>query len=71
MNTYKVKLIMSEEYIINADSKEEAEKKARDDFGCNYYIDDVEITELNHSHYETPNEDYFECKNHYADGDWC
>lgn len=46
MNTYKVKLIMSEEYIINADSKEEAEKKARDEFGCNYYIDDVEVTEI-------------------------
>ena len=43
--TYHVKLIMSEEYIINADSEEEAEKEARDIFGCNYYIDEVEVTE--------------------------
>ena len=49
MNTYKVKLIMSEEYIITADSEEEAEKEARDTFGCNYYIDDVEITEMKRS----------------------
>lgn len=42
---YHVKLIMSEEYIINADSEEEAEKEARDTFGCNYYIDEVEVTE--------------------------
>ena len=46
MAEYKVKLIMSEEYTINAESKEEAEKEAREKFGCNYYIDSVEITEI-------------------------
>ena len=46
MKEYKVKLIMSEEYTINADSPEEAEQKARDNFGCNYYIDEVEVTEI-------------------------
>ena len=46
MAQYKVKLIMSEEYIINAESEAEAEEKARDDFGCNYYIDEVEVTEI-------------------------
>ena len=43
---YKVELIMSEEYIINAESKEEAEQKARGRFGCNYYIDNVKVTEI-------------------------
>lgn len=43
MKTYKVKLIMSEEYYIEAESKEDAEKKARAKFGSDYYIDDVEI----------------------------
>lgn len=46
MKEYKVKLIMSEEYIIKAESEAEAEQIARGDFGCNYYIDDVEITEI-------------------------
>lgn len=43
MAEYKVKLIMSEEYIVNAESAEEAEKIARDKFGNDYLIDDVEI----------------------------
>ena len=42
MAEYKVKLIMSEEYTINAKSKEEAEQRAREKFGCDYYIDNVE-----------------------------
>ena len=44
--TYKVKLVMSDEYIIEAHSKEESEKLARDRFGNNYLIDDVIITEM-------------------------
>lgn len=44
MNTYKVKLIMSEEYTIEADNPEEAEAIARGKFGNDYLIDDVEIT---------------------------
>lgn len=43
---YHVKLIMSEEYVIEAESKEEAEKEARGKFGCDYYIDEVEVTEI-------------------------
>ena len=43
MAEYKVKLIMSEEYIINAETEEDAERIARDKFGNNYLIDDVEI----------------------------
>ena len=46
MAEYKVKLIMSEEYTINAKSKEEAEQIAREKFGNNYLIDDVIITEM-------------------------
>ena len=45
MKMYHVKLIMSEEYGIPANSKEEAEKIARAKWGSDYYIDDVEITE--------------------------
>ena len=44
--TYKVKLVMSDEYTIEAHSKEEAEKIARDKFGNDYLIDDVIITEM-------------------------
>ena len=44
--TYKVKLVMSDEYIIEAHSKEEAEQIARDKFGNDYLIDDVIITEM-------------------------
>lgn len=43
---YKVKLNMSEEYTIRAESEERAEAIARDQFGCNYYIDSVEVNEL-------------------------
>ena len=43
---YKVKLIMSEEYFIEAESPEEAEKEAREKWGADYYIDDVEVTKL-------------------------
>ena len=44
--TYKVKLVMSDEYIIEAHSKEEAEKLARDKFGNDYLVDVVIITEM-------------------------
>ena len=37
---------MSDEYTIEAHSKEEAEKIARDKFGNDYLIDDVIITEM-------------------------
>jgi len=43
--TYDVKLLMSDEYFIEASSPEEAEKIARDKFGCNYFIDEVIVTE--------------------------
>ena len=43
--TYKVKLVMSDEYIVEAHSKEEAEQIARGMFGNDYLIDDVIITE--------------------------
>ena len=43
---FRVKLIMSESYIIKAESPEEAERKAREKFGCNYLIDDVEVTRV-------------------------
>lgn len=46
MAEYKVELIMSEEYTINAGSEEEAEQKAREKFGCDYYIDSVKVTEI-------------------------
>lgn len=46
MAEYKVKLLMSDEYVVNAESEEEAEKKAREKFGCDYLIDNVEITEI-------------------------
>ena len=45
MAEYKVKLNMSEEYTIEANSKEEAEKIARDKFGNDYLIDDVIVVE--------------------------
>ena len=47
MAEYKVKLNMSEEYTIEANSKEEAEKIARDKFVNDYLIDDVEVKETN------------------------
>lgn len=43
---YKVKLVMSEEYTIEADNPSEAEEIARDKFGNNYLIDDVIVTEV-------------------------
>ena len=46
MADYNVKLIMSDEFIINAESEEDAEKKAREKFGCDYYIDEVEVTKI-------------------------
>lgn len=44
--TYKVKLVMSEEYTIEAQNPTEAEEIVREKFGNNYLIDDVEITEI-------------------------
>ena len=44
--TYKVKLVMSDEYTIEAHNKEEAEQIARGMFGNDYLIDDVIITEM-------------------------
>lgn len=44
--TYKVKLVTSDEYTIEAHNKEEAEQIARDKFGNDYLIDDVIITEM-------------------------
>jgi len=43
---YKVKLVMSEEYTIDAQNPEEAEKIAREKFGCDYYIDEVVVKEI-------------------------
>lgn len=43
--TYNVKLVMSDEYIIHADTPEKAEEIARDMFGCNYLIDEVVVSE--------------------------
>ena len=43
---YKVKLVMSEEYTIEADNPSEAEEIARDKFGNNTLIDDVIVTEV-------------------------
>lgn len=45
MANYKVKLLMSEEYIIAANSEEEAVKEAKARFGCDYYIDNVLVTQ--------------------------
>ena len=46
MAKYHVKLIMSEEYIINAKSEKKAIKKAKEKFGYNYLVDDVEIVKV-------------------------
>lgn len=43
---YKVTLYMTEEYTIGADTKEQAEKLAREKFGNNYYIDEVIVDEV-------------------------
>lgn len=47
MTEYKVKLNMSEEYTIEAHNQAEAEEIARDKFGNDYLIDDVEVKEIN------------------------
>ena len=44
--TYKVKLVMSDEYVVKAHSKEEAEQIARGMFGNDYLIDDVIVVEM-------------------------
>ena len=46
MARYKVKLIMSEEFVINAESEEEAGRKAIEQFGYSYLVDDLEVTEI-------------------------
>lgn len=46
MKKYFVKLIMSEKYVIEARTKEDAEKQVREKFGCDYYIDDVKVSEI-------------------------
>ena len=46
MAEYEVKLIMSDIYVVNAESEEEAEKKAREKFGNDYLIDEMEIKSL-------------------------
>lgn len=43
---YKVKLVMSDEYTIEAHTPEEAEKFAREKFGNNYLIDKVIVEEI-------------------------
>lgn len=43
--TYTVKLLMSDEYTLEAHSREEAEQIARGKFGNDYLIDDVIVTE--------------------------
>ena len=43
---YKVTLYMTEEYTIEADTKEQAEKLAREKLGNNYYIDEVIVDEV-------------------------
>ena len=44
--TYKVKLVMSDECVVKAHSKEEAEQIARGMFGNDYLIDDVIVVEM-------------------------
>ena len=43
---YKVKLIMSDVYIVEANNKKEAEDFAREQFGNNYLIDDVIVEDV-------------------------
>ena len=43
---YHVTLKCSEEYNLTATDKEEAEKFAREKFGCNYLIDDIIVQEV-------------------------
>lgn len=44
--TYSVKLIMSDEYTIEAHNPEEAEQMAREKFGNDYLIDNVIVEEV-------------------------
>lgn len=46
MGKYKVKLIMSDEYTVEANSETDAEKIARDKFGGDYLIDQVIVEEV-------------------------
>ena len=46
MAEYEVKLIMSDIYVVNAESEEEAERITRENFGNDYLIDDVKIKSL-------------------------
>lgn len=43
INKYHVKLIMSDEYDVEAATPDQAEQIARDRFGCNYFIDEIEV----------------------------
>lgn len=43
---YKVTFYMTEEYTVEADTKEQAEKLAREKLGNNYYIDEVIVEEV-------------------------
>lgn len=47
MNKYHVKLIMSDEYDIEAATPEQAEQKARDRFGWNYFMCEIEAKYVN------------------------
>lgn len=49
---YKIKLIMSDEMYIDADSVDDAKQIAMDKFGCRYYIDDVKVTKQYHNDYD-------------------
>ena len=49
MKEFHVKLIMSDEFTITAEAKEEAIKVAKDKFGCDCYIDDVEVRGSEHN----------------------
>ena len=49
---YKIKLIMSDEMYIDADSVDDAKQIAMDKFGCSYYIDDVKVTKQYHNDYD-------------------
>ena len=46
MSKYKVKLIMSDEFLIDAESEEEAGRKAIGQFGYSYLVDDLEVMEI-------------------------
>lgn len=52
------------------DSREHLTKLVMDDFN-NLFKQMCEEDEVTYQHQESPNEDYFECKNSYLDGTWC